>query len=206
MRMNMKVLGLVALFCMAIGAWGFSNFRERLAETLVRLSVSGPLSVERVIDGDSFVVVTHLGRRMEVRPIGINAKELRHAGLRISEECWGPEGLAYAKTLLDGTFVRLTFDPAKGTYDDHRRLLAYVTVYERSLLYPFSSGFDFNKRMIETGNAEEWQYRGSYQRAAEYLAAETKAREENLGGWARCPDFKKHPRKSTGRRHSDWKG
>ena len=196
MRFRIRLLFLSAALCMAIGAWGFGSYHQVFERFIVRVSVLGPVPVAAVVDGDSFYVFTLFGVRFEVRPVGINAKELAHGGRHINKECWGPEGYAYARTLLEGKVVTLRFDQRKGMYDDYHRLLAYVWVYDSYLNALFGiGGFDFNLRMIETGNAEEWQYRGPYQRAGAYLAAETKAREQNLGGWAKCGDFDKHPRK-----------
>jgi len=68
--------------------------------------------VVRVIDGDTFVILT--GER--VRLIGIDTPE-------IGEKCY-EEAKEYLKNLVEGRIVILTYD--KRRYDNYGRLLAYV--------------------------------------------------------------------------------
>jgi len=74
--------------------------------------------VERVVDGDTFVIAG--GGR--VRMIGIDTPETVHPERPV--EPFGPEASAFAKQLLDGNNVRLEFDVQER--DKYGRLLAYV--------------------------------------------------------------------------------
>lgn len=76
--------------------------------------------VQRVIDGDTFVLET--GEK--VRLIGIDSPETVHP--RKPVESFGLEASQFTKRLLEGKHVELEFDVDR--YDRYNRLLAYVYV------------------------------------------------------------------------------
>lgn len=75
------------------------------------------VSVRRVIDGDTIVVVSE-GRRITVRLIGVDAPE--------SGRPYGQEATVFLTNLLKGERVYLLTDPRQGEQDRYGRLLAYV--------------------------------------------------------------------------------
>ena len=192
---------LIAIVLISIGAWTYARYQNNIHDIVQRAKAFGPLKVHHVADGDSIVVVPRFGsKKPEVRLLGLNTKELEHKGLRITAECWGSEAFEYVKKIVEGKIVGLEFDPLKNVTDGHDRLLAYVHVYDGYRSFFFGRGLDLNKHLIESGYAEEWLYQGPYTRANEFLEAETLARRSNVGGWAACPDFKKHPREPVSRK------
>jgi endonuclease YncB( thermonuclease family) len=190
-----------ALACTIGGAWLYHRYSDDMEAIVYRIKTIGPLTVHHVADGDSITINPLFGKRLAVRLLGINTKELEHKNRRITEECFGKEALAYVTKLVENKVVSLEFDPKKSVSEDHDRLLGYVYVYPGYWSYWFGWGaIDLNLHLIETGYAEEWLYQGSYTRAAEFLAAERKAKAENVGGWKACADFKKHPRPNASSR------
>ena len=74
--------------------------------------------VSRVIDGDTFVLTDSL----HVRMLGINTPEVAHLGK--PAQPFGDSAAHFARSLLNGQKVKLTFDGK--TYGIFGRLLAYV--------------------------------------------------------------------------------
>lgn len=79
----------------------------------------GTYLVERVKDGDTFVV-THEGVRRSVRVIGVNTPELR------PPQPYAKEATQFAHDLLVSHYVKLV--PGAQPVDRYGRALAYVTV------------------------------------------------------------------------------
>ena len=80
-------------------------------------------SVERVIDGDTIVVIRHprLNMLETVRLIGLDTPETVHPTKAV--EYFGKEASNFAKTLLDGKKVILSYD--WDSRDKYNRVLAY---------------------------------------------------------------------------------
>jgi micrococcal nuclease len=86
---------------------------------------SGPYYVERVIDGDTFV----LEGGVRVRLLGVNTPETKHP--RRPVEPLGPEASEFTKSHIENRLITLRFDRERR--DRYHRVLAYVYVGERFL-------------------------------------------------------------------------
>jgi micrococcal nuclease len=92
---------------------------------------SSTARVERVIDGDTFVIET--GER--VRMIGIDAPEV--------SDILGPHSTQRLKELIERKHVQLVTDGISSDRDRYGRLLRYVEL----------DGEDINLRMVQEGQA-----------------------------------------------------
>ncbi len=192
----MAIAALVSAVALIIlGAWLYHRYNGNVEEILYRIRTTGPMTVHRVSDGDTIALNPQFGKPLSVRLLGINTPELEHKNRRIEEECYGKKAADYVTALTEGKIISLEFDSKKSVSEDHGRLLGYIYLYPGIWSYWFGWGsIDLNLHLIEEGYAEEWLYQSRYTRASEFLAAEQKAKAENVGGWKACPDFKKHPR------------
>lgn len=163
----------------------FLDLRPGLRHENIMLPVSGsgrttpvlttstpPLSVSRIIDGDTIDVLLD-GNTTRVRLLGINAPE--SVDPRRPVQCFGKEASAYMYTLLRGHAVRLDFDPSQDRYDKYGRLLAYVHR---------DDGLFVNDVMINNGYAYEYTYISPYQFQKEFKQTEQAARAASRGLWA----------------------
>ena len=131
-------------------------------------------NVDRVIDGDTFVVDIE-GKKETVRVLGINAPETVDS--RKPVECFGKEASLEAKNILENKKVRLETDPSQSVFDKYGRLLAYVFV---------SDGIFFDEYMVEKGFAFEYTFKGmSYKYQKDLKEKERLARMNNVGLWAK---------------------
>lgn len=212
MRKHWQLIVALVLAVVAAGAITFHIYEDEFTDVVYRIKTTGPLAVHHVADGDTVILVPRFGKPVSVRLLGINTKEIEHKGRNIQVECYGPEAARYVTKLAEGKVASLTFDPLKSVTEDHDRLLGYIRIYNGYFAYWFDvlgvGGIDLNLHLIQTGFAEEWLYQGRYSRADEFLAAEQKAKAENVGGWKACKDFKKHPRpgsvpRAKRKRHSE---
>ncbi|MBP9758040.1 MAG: thermonuclease family protein [Candidatus Pacebacteria bacterium] len=197
--MRTKLIAISVIVCaLALtitGALLYHRYSGNVEAIMYRLRTTGPLTVHHTADGDTITINPRFGKPLSVRLLGINTPELEHKNRRVEEECFGKEAAAYVTKLVEDKVVSLDFDPLKSVSEDHDRLLGYIYVYPGYWSYWFGWGsIDLNLHLIEKGYAEEWLYQSRYTRASEFLAAEQKAKAENVGGWKACPDFKKHPR------------
>ena len=92
------------------------------------------IRVDRVIDGDTFVIEG--GER--VRMIGINAPELK--------DIYGVESKNHLKTLIESKYVNLIKGDVTANKDYFKRLLRYV----------YLDSTDINLKMIEDGFASAY--------------------------------------------------
>ena len=123
--------------------------------------------MRQVIDGDT-ITVSGIGT---VRLLGVDAPE-KTGGYRESEP-YGDAATRFLKALLDGKLVRLEYDGERK--DQYDRTLAYVFLEDGTLA---------NEAIIRAGFAETYR-RFTYQRKADFQAAEREAREARRGMWAR---------------------
>jgi endonuclease YncB( thermonuclease family) len=132
--------------------------------------------VVHVYDGDTFTVRMPDGSIETVRLLGIDAPE---TGKKYTKrECYGDESTAALVGLIGGKSVRLVSDPSQDDRDAYDRLLRYVTLPD---------GTDAGLRMIEEGFVREYTFHGRvFERQANYLAAEGRAREAEKGLWDAC--------------------
>ncbi len=135
----------------------------------------GVYQVERVVDGDTLVLVG--GYR--VRLIGADTPETKHPDRPV--EPWGPEATQFTEEFIGGGLlrapeVRLEFDGPR--LDRYGRLLAYVWVDGRML----------NEELIRQGLAEartEFPY--SAEMKSRFLAAQAEARQARRAIWSTAP-------------------
>jgi len=131
-------------------------------------------SVERVVDGDTFIIAG--GER--VRMIGVDTPETVKPGT--APEPYGKEASQYTKKMLAGKKVRLEFDVAER--DKYGRLLAYVYLEDGTFV---------NEKLVAEGYARVLTIPPNVKYAERLLAAERQAREEGRGLWG----LEEQPRK-----------
>ena len=121
----------------------FTNLVYEKAPTFKASSLDGPYEVDRVVDGDTFIIWENW-ERTRVRMIGIDTPEsVKDNPDRITEE--GILAANYTEQLLTGADVYLEYDKEK--YDKYDRLLAYVYIKDGEE-YIF-----INKLLIDEGYA-----------------------------------------------------
>jgi micrococcal nuclease len=141
---------------------------EPLQRAAPRAVESGTHCVERVVDGDTFILAD---TRQRVRLIGADTPETVKPNWPV--EPWGPEATVFTKEFLSDGKVRLEFDGQ--ARDKYGRILAYVWVGERML----------NEELIRAGLARaELQYRYSAAMKARFHRAEADARANHRGIWS----------------------
>ena len=136
------------------------------------VSTTTAYEVERVIDGDTVVVLIGAAP-VTIRLIGIDTPET--VDPRKPVQCFGAEASQRAKSILESRRVFLETDPSQGDRDTYGRLLAYVFL---------SDGSNFNQKMIAEGYAHEYTYDLPYKYQNEFRKAERQARQKELGLWA----------------------
>lgn len=131
--------------------------------------LDGPTTVTDVVDGDTIKVSSGATLRL----IGIDTPET--VDPRKPVQCFGREASARAHALLDGTRVRLEYDPTQGRVDRYGRTLAYVWM---------SDGRLYNETIIAEGYAHEYTYAIPYRYRDALRAAERSARIAERGLWS----------------------
>lgn len=126
------------------------------------------VSVQRVIDGDTFV--TRNGTR--VRLIGVDTPET-YGGI----ECFGPEASAFTERHLEGDRVGLEFDLDRT--DRYGRTLAYI----HDMSFP---GRIYNWVLVRRGYGLAKFYSPNYRHQQLFAQAQQKAAIENRGLWSAC--------------------
>ncbi len=130
--------------------------------------------VIRVIDGDT-IEVSLGGKKETVRLVGIDSPEVLDE--RKPVQCFGEEASSKTKEVLNGKEIILEPDPTQGDRDEYGRLLRYVLL----------NGLNFNKFMISEGYAQEYTFKNNaYKYQEEFVQAERKARENEMGLWSGC--------------------
>src|SRR3972149_8622524 len=129
------------------------------------LPSEGPFRIKQVLDGDTIV----LSNGEAVRLIGVDAPEINHPG--IPAQTFGKESKECLRRLAEGHDCTLEYE-AGNLRDKYGRLLAYV----------FVEGKLLNAELIRRGYAYAHR-RFPFQRQAEFLALEAKARKTRSGLW-----------------------
>ena len=124
--------------------------------------------VTRVIDGDTL----ELANGDRVRYIGVDAPETVHPNKTV--ECFGQEASSYNKQLVEGKWVRLEKDISD--QDKYGRLLRYVYLNDEMV----------NLLLVTWGYAEGVTYPPDVKFAEDFLAAQTRARNDGRGLWSAC--------------------
>ena len=136
-------------------------------------AVGTPVSVVRVVDGDTVDVAFDDGRTERLRLIGIDTPEV--VDPRKPVQCFGREASAHAHELLDGQTVSLELDPSQGERDSYGRLLAYLWLPD---------GRNFGEVMLAEGYAHEYTYDLPYTYRDAFVAAQDTAMANQAGLWS----------------------
>jgi len=136
---------------------------------------AGPVSVSRVVDGDTIVVDLGGGHTDRVRFIGIDTPETKSPSKPV--QCFGKAASSHTTELLSpGTEVRLERDVDER--DQYGRLLAYV--------YRVSDGLFVNLELARDGFASLLTYPPNVAHESEFQAAVDDARSRQAGLWGQC--------------------
>jgi micrococcal nuclease len=122
-----------------------------------------------VVDGDTVEISPAINGVEEVRLIGVDTPETVDPTEGI--EPYGPQASAFAKRELSGRRVGLEFDRER--VDQYGRLLAYV----------HAGGSMFNEELLKKGYAQAYPYPPNTAHAAQFAAAQRKARAAGIGIW-----------------------
>ena len=164
----------VAATLLAACSSGSSDEGTTITSAPLSTMVVANATVERVVDGDTIVVVID-GQRETVRLIGIDTPETVKPNTPV--ECFGPEASARTKELLPrGTPVRLERDAE--ARDDYGRLLAYVRRAQDAMFV--------NLVLVEEGNAGLLTFPPNTAHTEEFVAAASAAERAGLGLWSAC--------------------
>lgn len=148
------------------------------ATTAAVVGIAGErVLVTKVIDGDTIEIEGGI----KVRLLGIDTPETKDP--RRSVECFGKEAANETKRLLEGSMVILEKDLSET--DKYRRLLRYVFLP----LDPESSSGQMlfvNDYLIREGFAKTLTYPPDVKYSQALLEAQTAAKVNNKGLWARC--------------------
>jgi len=133
-------------------------------------------TVEHVIDGDTFILVTKQ-KHLTVRMLGIDTPET--VDPRKSVQCYGLEASQKTKSLLEGHSVRLVTSPQREVLDKYGRYLAYV--YRDDDMF-------INEHLLEGGFAREYTYGTPYSLQKEFRNIEKEAMHHAKGLWGHCKE------------------
>jgi len=128
------------------------------------------VKVQRVIDGDTFVIENGSKKGERVRLIGIDAPETRRTA-RKEVGYYGVEAKEHLQAMLTGKNVKLVFDVGKK--DRYGRLLAYVYLREKFV----------NAELVEQGYAVTYTLTPNVQYADFFVKLERQARQAKRGLW-----------------------
>lgn len=148
------------LFGEGAGILGFSN-----KATPPHRSV-----VVKVLDGDTVV----LKEGFKVRYLGVDAPEMDHE--RGLHDCYAVEAYARNKAMVLKRTVTLSYDGLK--WDDHGRLLAYVTT---------GDGICVNAQLIREGLAYVFRGPNGFSRFEEFVELQREAVLKRRGLYGHCP-------------------
>lgn len=135
-----------------------------------------------MVDGGTVKVRMSTGRRVTVRLIGIDAPEIRSSP---APECGASQASAALKRLAFrrvhgrrvGRAVSLTTDRTQGRFDRYGRLLAYAKV---------DGGKVLQREQLRLGWASVYFSGDRFERAKDFAAVESSARDAGRGVWRRC--------------------
>jgi micrococcal nuclease len=134
-------------------------------------------TVERVVDGDTFVARVG-GRRIRVRLLGVDAPET--AVGRGSAECYGVEATDATRSILPrGARIVMRTDATQGREDRFGRLLAEVALAGDTRTV--------NESLVASGSAKVFRGDGQARLQPSLREEERRARRNGLGLWSVCP-------------------
>ncbi|WP_051507009.1 thermonuclease family protein [Saccharibacillus sacchari] len=136
------------------------------------VSADGRVSatVERTVDGDTFIAILEDGSRERVRMLLLDTPETKKEGTPVQP--FGPEASEYAKKLLGGKQVELEFDEEQR--DQYDRMLAYV----------YLDGHMVNEQLLEQGLARVVVYQPNDKYIDEFRKIQDQAKQKKLGVWS----------------------
>ena len=130
-------------------------------------------SVERVIDGDTIVVLID-GKDETIRLLGMDTPET--VDPRKPVQCFGPEASDETKSLLDGREVSLEKDQSQADRDKYGRLLRYVFR---------DDGLFIDEYLVKEGFAYEYTYMNvPYKFQSVFKTDQRVAKTSGVGLWA----------------------
>jgi micrococcal nuclease len=130
------------------------------------------ISVKRVIDGDTIVVVQG-SKQEKVRLLGVDTPE--SVDPRKKVECFSKEAALYLKDVSLGKEVKLQSDETQQLKDKYGRLLRYVFLEDGRML---------NLLLIQDGYAYEYTYDLPYTYQETFKKAQFQAMTEKKGLWS----------------------
>lgn len=134
-----------------------------IALALPTLGLARTVTVDRVIDGDTFVTTDN----EHVRLIGVDTPEAS------SDDCYAQKAKTYLESLILGETVNLKFDEDK--YDQYDRTLAYV----------YSNG-SINRKLLGKGYAFVYTVQPNDLYESKYLVSQADAQKDKKGIWGHC--------------------
>ncbi|WOC11681.1 thermonuclease family protein [Gordonia sp. MP11Mi] len=94
-----------------VGCGAIASSNTPLPATRPAESMSGPVTVRNVVDGDTIDVQTVRGVE-RVRLIGVDAPETKKP--RTPVQCWGVEATRTMRSLVEDRYVQLEYDNVAG--------------------------------------------------------------------------------------------
>ncbi len=153
---------------LAVAAWALRPYWQP-ADNQPPAEGRTEVVVERVVDGDTFVIRSP--EKTRVRLIGVDTPETVKPDHPV--EPFGPEAGALTRQWIEGKSVVLEFDREK--HDKYGRLLAYVWVDGKML----------NEELLRQGLGRALlQYNFSADRKEMFRRAEAEARAARRGVWS----------------------
>lgn len=143
---------------------------ETQEETAAPVDGRVSASVERTVDGDTFIAILEDGSRERVRMLLLDTPETKKEGTPVQP--FGPEASEYTKKLLGGKQVELEFDEEQR--DQYDRMLAYV----------YLNGEMVNEKLLEQGLARVVVYQPNDKYIDEFREIQNKAKQQKLGVWS----------------------
>lgn len=143
---------------------------DKTSEDAVSADGRVSATVERTVDGDTFIAILEDGSRERVRMLLLDTPETKKEGTPVQP--FGLEASAYTKKLLDGKEVELEFDEEQR--DQYDRMLAYV----------YLDGHMVNEQLLEQGLARVVVYQPNDKYIDEFRKIQDKAKQEKLGVWS----------------------
>ncbi|AGA67962.1 micrococcal nuclease-like nuclease [Desulfitobacterium dichloroeliminans LMG P-21439] len=158
-------VGLVCLIALFVAIADLDGNPEKDAETLV----TGPYTVERVVDGDT-IILRMEGQIERVRLIGIDTPEsVPNNPDRVVP--YGKVAAEFTRNLLDDKKVELELDVEER--DKYDRLLAYV----------YLNGEMVNKLLLREGHATVATYPPNVKYVEDFMALQKEAQRQRKGIW-----------------------
>lgn len=163
------------MMTLLVGCGAIASSDTPLPTTRPDESMSVPVTVRNVVDGDTIDVQTVRGVE-RVRLIGVDTPETKKP--RTAVQCWGEEATQTMRNLVEDRDVLLEYDDIAGTHDRYGRTLAYVWIDDTLI----------NGELIRLGSGRQYAYRDqNYRYRQSFEAAERTAKEHTAGLWSACP-------------------